>query len=169
MAQSNTRQARPLSAGAIIGIVVGAICLAALIIWIVTSIISSVSQDMASSSVDSARRTDMLAVIDAANHYSSNNNAKLPPDGDGAQFMRVYLHDELSDPDGTAYQITFATLASSSESLDHLTRANHTMYVLKGAQCNDAKDAAIPSSSKRDLAVLYYSADSDLTLCVDNQ
>lgn len=159
-----------VNVGMIIGIVIGAVCLAALAIFAVSAILRAAGNGLHSSANDTMRRSDLSRVSNSMSSYRTNNSGKLPADGDGDRFITNYLtgingSNDFADPDGHNYKIRFETM-TAGKGIDVTTP--YTIFVIKNSTCNEAENGAHYSSRKTDHAVLYHSPDSDATLCVDN-
>lgn len=117
---------------------------------------------------DTQRRDDMARVSTAITQYQTNNNGKLPTNGNS--LVSNYLGgDEFVDPDGTKYTIEIVTSFDSSADYakEALTFGDHKVYLVEGALCN-GESATKSGAQNRSFAILYKLEGSG-TYCADNK
>lgn len=139
---------------------------------------------------DTQRRNDMSRLSTAINQYQTNNNGKLPADGnleaadedltipdcnasnkDGAKCLIAnYMNsvnaveNEFVDPDGWRYGVKIIGYGAV-DTTKPASSFDHVVYIIKGAGCDG--ESVAKSNNSRDYAIMYKLEGSG-TYCHDN-
>ncbi len=106
---------------------------------------------------DTQRRQDYADLSSAIASYMTNNNGRLPKNGQSLAADQ-YINATGKDPNGTAYTITVSEASASNTDTKAPIPAVGNVYVYTGANCDgsNSKGTAAPKVDSRSKAYAIY-------------